>query len=197
MGYALAAAARAAGHKVELISGPVCLPPPRGVKLIPVITADEMFAAVHSSFPHADVLVMCAAVADYQAARMSRRKIKKKTEEFSLVLKPTRDILLSLPRRRDCFVVGFAAETNDLARHARAKLARKNCEMVIANDVSHAEIGMESDENAVTIFQREGRTRVLKRAPKKEIARELVKIILREVQKSFDKKMLRMNDSDT
>jgi phosphopantothenoylcysteine decarboxylase / phosphopantothenate---cysteine ligase len=134
-------------------------------------------------------------VVDYKAKEIARKKIKKREENFSLELIPTRDILRSLPRSRDFFVVGFAAETDELEKNARAKLRHKNCNMMVANDVSDAAIGMESDENAVTIFFENGETKSISRAPKKMIARALVKIILGKSQKSFDKKNLRMNDS--
>jgi phosphopantothenoylcysteine decarboxylase/phosphopantothenate--cysteine ligase len=195
MGYAIAAAAIESGHGVVLISGPVCLEPPARAELIRVNSSDEMHDAVCAATRDCDVLVMCAAVADYKAKEIARKKIKKREENFSLELIPTRDILRSLPRSRDFFVVGFAAETDELEKNARAKLRHKNCNMMVANDVSDAAIGMESDENAVTIFFENGETKSISRAPKKMIARALVKIILGKSQKSFDKKNLRMNDS--
>jgi phosphopantothenoylcysteine decarboxylase/phosphopantothenate--cysteine ligase len=150
---------------------------------------------VHSAIRDCDVLVMCAAVADYKPREIARKKIKKSDENFSLTLIPTRDILRTLPRPRDFFVVGFAAETNAVKKNAQSKLRHKNCNMIVANDVSDAAVGMESDENAVTIFFEDGESKSISRAPKKMIARSLVKIILEKSQKSFDKKNLRMNDS--
>jgi phosphopantothenoylcysteine decarboxylase / phosphopantothenate---cysteine ligase len=195
MGYAIAAAAIEAGHDCVLISGPVCLEAPDNARLIRVNSSDEMNEAVCAAMRDCDVLVMCAAVADYKAKEIARKKIKKREENFSLELIPTRDILRSLPRARDFFVVGFAAETDELEKNARAKLRHKNCNMMVANDVSDAAIGMESDENAVTIFFETGESKTISRAPKKTIAHALVKIILEKSQKSFDKKNLRMNDS--
>ena len=195
MGYAISAAAIEAGHEVVLISGPVCLEAPPAAKLIRVTTGDEMHDAVQETTRRCDVLVMCAAVADYKAREIATKKIKKRAEEFSLELIPTYDILSSLPRARDFFVVGFAAETHALKKNAETKLRHKNCNMMVANDVSDAAIGMESDENAVTIFFENGESKSISRAPKKMIARALVKIILEKSQKSFDKKNLRMNDS--
>jgi phosphopantothenoylcysteine decarboxylase / phosphopantothenate---cysteine ligase len=195
MGYALASAALESGHDVILISGPVCLEPPPRAQSIFVNTSDEMHDAVHKAVRDCDVLIMCAAVADYKAARIARSKQKKRDQKFSLNLIPTRDILRSLPRARDFFIVGFAAETNQLEKNARAKLRHKNCNMMVANDVSDAAVGMESDENAVTIFFENGEAKRISRARKKIIARALVKIILEIAQKSFDKKNLRMNDS--
>ena len=195
MGYAMAEAAIEAGHEDVLISGPVCLAAPRAAKLVPVKTSDEMHDAVYEATRDCDVLVMCAAVADYKAKEIASRKIKKRDKNFLLRLVPTRDILRSLPRARDFFVVGFAAETGALKKNARTKLRHKKCNMMVANDVSDAAVGMESDENAVTIFFDNGGSISILRAPKKKIAHSLVKIILEKSQKSFDKKNLRMNDS--
>ncbi|MDQ2867542.1 MAG: hypothetical protein M3R59_03890 [Verrucomicrobiota bacterium] len=183
MGYALAAAALAQGHRVTLISGPVCLTPPEGATLVHALTADAMFDAVHAATRACDVLVMCAAIADFKAAQIASSKIKKQNAPASLALAPTRDILSSLPRARNYFVAGFAAETNDLAQNAQEKLARKHCDMLIANDVSDDAIGFESDENAVTIFFRDGKTREIARLSKKNLACELVKIISETAKK--------------
>lgn len=183
MGYAIAEAALAQGHAVTLISGPVYLTSPRGANFVSAITADAMFDEVHAATRDCDVLVMCAAVADFKPAQIASSKIKKQNAPSSLALVPTRDILSSLPRERNYFVAGFAAETNDLARNAQEKLARKNCDLLIANDVSDATIGFESDENAVTIFFRDGKMREIARISKKNLARELVKIISESAKK--------------
>jgi phosphopantothenoylcysteine decarboxylase/phosphopantothenate--cysteine ligase len=195
MGYAIADAVLEAGHEVVLISGPVCLSAPRKAKLIRVETSDEMHDAVRGASHDCDVLVMCAAVADYKPARVAQSKIKKCEQRFALELVPTRDILHSLPSARDFFVIGFAAETEELEQNARKKLRYKNCNMIVANDVSDPASGMESEQNAVTIFFNDGAMQKISRAPKNVIARELVQIILQRAQKSFDKKNLQMNDS--
>ena len=187
MGYAIAAAALESNHDVVLISGPVNLAPPANAKWVNVITSDDMHEAVHEAVRDCDVLVMCAAVSDYKPARVAKAKIKKRDEDFSLELIPARDILKSLPRSRNFFVVGFAAETNDVEEHARAKLATKNCDMIVANDLSDPTIGMESDENAVTIFSRNGEIKKISRAAKKIIARALVKIICANAKKVLTK----------
>jgi phosphopantothenoylcysteine decarboxylase/phosphopantothenate--cysteine ligase len=189
MGYAIASAALEANHEVVLISGPVNLAPPSGARLVRVTTSDEMYAAVHEAVRDCGVLVMCAAVSDYKPARVAKQKIKKRDKKFSLELVPARDILKSLPRSRNFFVVGFAAETNDVEEHARAKLATKNCDMMVANDLSHPNIGMESDENAVTIFSRNGESERISRAAKKIIARALVKKICANAKKVLTKKI--------
>lgn len=190
MGYAIAGAALAAGHDVTLISGPVNLDPPRGMQFVSILTSDEMYEAVHRHARECDVLVMCAAVADYKPAQVSATKIKKGDEPLSLELIPTRDILASLPKENLQFlVVGFAAETNDLEANAQKKLHAKNCDIVVANDVSGADSGMESDVNAVTIFFRNGEKEKISRAPKQIIARELVKIFSNSREKCLTKKM--------
>jgi phosphopantothenoylcysteine decarboxylase/phosphopantothenate--cysteine ligase len=178
MGYALAEAAVEAGHEVTLISGRVNLSPPLGVNLVPVVTADEMLAAVTERMNENDVLVMCAAVADYRPAHYSQHKIKKHGDRLTLELVATPDILRSLPPDRKFLVVGFAAETNDLQKNATKKLNDKNLDMIVANDVSRADVGMESAENEVTIFFRNGESKKIDKTSKKIIGRELIKIIL-------------------
>jgi len=159
MGYAIAEAALEAGHDVVLISGPVNLDPPRGAHFISILTSDEMYNAVDRAVRDCDALVMCAAVADYRPQEVSPTKIKKRDQNFSLELVPTRDILGSLQNKdRQFLVVGFAAETNDLEANAQK------------------DSGMESDENEVTVLFRNGETKKIPRARKKIIAHTLVKI---------------------
>jgi phosphopantothenoylcysteine decarboxylase/phosphopantothenate--cysteine ligase len=188
MGYAIAEAALENGHAVTLISGPVNLPPPSRAKVISVTTSDEMFDAVHRHAGDYDILVMCAAVADYKPATVSRQKIKKQNTELSLQFVPTRDILTSLPQDRQYLVVGFAAETSDLENQARKKLREKNCDVIVANNVSRPDAGIESDENEVTIFFRDGARKKIARSSKKNIARELVKIFASTREKRLTKK---------
>jgi len=188
MGYAIAEVALEAGHEVILISGPVHLEPPRGAKLVSVSTSDEMFDAVHRDADSCDVCVLCAAVADYKPAKVSPVKIKKRAGNLSLELVPTRDILDSLGRRqhRQFLLVGFAAETNDVEQNAAQKLHAKNCDIMVAND---ARLGMESDENELMILFRDSEMRNISRAPKKNLARELVKIFSEFATKRLTKKM--------
>ena len=190
MGYAIAASALEAGHDVTLISGPVNLDPPHGAQFICVSTGDEMFDAIDRHLRSCDVLVMCAAVADYKPKNISPEKIKKRDTNFSLELIPTRDILGSLSKQdRQFLVVGFAAETNDVEENAQKKLRDKNCDIIVANDVSRANSGMESDENEVTILFRNGEKEKISHAPKQIIARKLVKIIANMREKCLTKKM--------
>src|SRR5881398_4227920 len=169
MGYAIAEAALSDGHHVTLISGPVNLEAPRDAQLISVLTSDEMFEAVHHHADQVDICVLCAAVADYKPANVSSTKTKKHGEKFSLELIPTRDILDSLGHRQDrqFLLVGFAAETNDVEENAARKLREKNCDLIIANDVSGTNSTMESDVNEVTILFEDGARQRISRAPKK------------------------------
>jgi phosphopantothenoylcysteine decarboxylase/phosphopantothenate--cysteine ligase len=193
MGYAIAAAALDAGHDVVLISGPVNLEPPRGAKMISVSTSEEMFEAVHRYAHESNICVLCAAVADYKPAQVSPIKIKKRAGGISLELLPTRDILESLGRQRarKFLLVGFAAETDHLEANAAKKLRQKNCDIIVAND---ARIGMETDENELVILFRDGETKKISRAPKRILARELVKIFFKFATKTFDKKTVMITE---
>jgi phosphopantothenoylcysteine decarboxylase/phosphopantothenate--cysteine ligase len=182
MGYAIAEAAIEAGHEVVLISGPVNVHRPRGAAVIAVSTSDEMFDAVHAHLRGCDILVMCAAVADYKPAAVFTTKIKKRDAKLSLELILTKDVLGSLPKNRQYLVVGFAAETEDIETNARKKLLRKNCDMIVGND---ARAAMESDDNEVEIYFRDGEKKKISRASKKIIARELVNIF----EKCFEKRL--------
>ena len=191
MGYAIAETALAEGHHVTLISGAVTLEAPRDAQLISVLTSDEMFEAVHRHADQFDICILCAAVADYKPANVSSTKIKKHGAKFSLELIPTRDILDSLGHRKDrqFLLVGFAAETDHVEENAAKKLSEKDCDIIVANDVSGANSGMESDANEVTILFRNGEKEKISRAPKRIIARELVKIFWNSREKCLTKKM--------
>ena len=189
MGYAIAEAARGAGHHVTLISGPATIAAPSDVNVVRITTSDELFDAVHQHVRTCDVLVMCAAVSDYKPAKVSSHKLEKHRAAFPLELVATRDILASLPTNdRAYLVIGFAAQTHALEQNALRKLREKNCDAIIANDVSRSDSGMESDDNEVTIFFRDGERKTISRAPKIMIARELMKIISELHQKSLTKK---------
>src|SRR5262249_16516849 len=147
-----------------------------------------MFAAVHQHADESDVCVLCAAVADYKPVQVSPIKIKKRAAQVSLDLIPTRDILDSLARgqNRKFLLVGFAAETDRLEANATKKLREKNCDIIVAND---AHIGLESDQNELLILFRDGETKKISRARKKNLAHDLVKIFLNSQQKRLTKKM--------
>lgn len=154
MGYALAAAARDAGAKVVLISGPVNLEPPSGADVRAVVTAEDMLKASSLAVDEGcDLFVATAAVADYRPEHCAHDKIKKSNETMTLPLTRNPDTLATIAARPDApFAVGFAAETSDVARYARDKMQRKNLRMIVANDVSAPGLGFNSDNNAVTVF---------------------------------------------
>lgn len=156
MGYAVAESARRRGAKVILISGPTFLSYPPGVDCIPVTTAEEMHDAIMNRLAEATVVIMAAAVSDFKAAEKAESKMKK-GKEMSIKLVKTPDILEEIHRKRGKqFIVGFAAETEDLMRNAKEKLASKHLDMIVANDVSLPEAGFEKDTNIVTVIEREG-----------------------------------------
>jgi phosphopantothenate-cysteine ligase/phosphopantothenoylcysteine decarboxylase/phosphopantothenate--cysteine ligase len=179
MGYALAEAVLAAGHAVTMVSGPVALAVPAGAQMVRIETAREMFEAVRDAIGGCDAAVFCAAVADYRPVAAAAQKLKKSGDRLVLELEPTEDILGSA---RSVFgfrgyLVGFAAETEKLFEHAQAKLERKGCDLLVANDVAQPGIGFDSDENEVMLCLPGGRSRVLPRQSKKDLARELVAFI--------------------
>jgi phosphopantothenoylcysteine decarboxylase / phosphopantothenate---cysteine ligase len=171
MGYALAEAAAARGARVILVSGPVHLPPPRGVELIHVRTAQEMRDKVFENLAPAGIVIKAAAVADFHLSRVHDQKIKKTAARVSLELDPTPDILAELGRNKgDRLLIGFAAETQNLQQEARRKLESKNCDMVVGNLVGGAETGFETDHNEVVLVMRTGEVLPLPRASKREVA---------------------------
>ena len=153
MGYALAGAARHEGHEVVLISGPTRLDVPAGVDFVQVETAQQMYEAVRDLLRGVDVAILCAAVADYRPVVCGSQKMKKGADRIVLELEKTPDILGSM---RSVFgftgkLVGFAAETNDVIPYAQDKLQRKQCDFIVANDVSRSDIGFDARKNEVTL----------------------------------------------
>ncbi len=183
MGYHLAEAYRDAGANVTLVSGPVALPPPPGIQLIAVQSAQQMHDAVQAALTDQQLFIATAAVADYRPAAAASHKIKKGGQEsLTLTLERTPDILAMVAARDPRpFCVGFAAETRDLETYARDKLARKNLDLVVGNLVGGNSGGFESDENSVTVFWTQGQTE-LPLASKAQIARELVTLIQQRMQ---------------
>lgn len=158
MGYALARAAADRGAVVHLVSGPVGLEPPEGVNLVRVETTAEMFRAVMELYPRVDVVVKAAAVADYRPRVRAAQKIKKEDGGLVLELEKNVDILLELGKnKRHQLLVGFAAETEDLVNNARAKLVKKNLDLLVANDVTQPGAGFGSDTNIVKLIFPDGR----------------------------------------
>jgi phosphopantothenoylcysteine decarboxylase / phosphopantothenate---cysteine ligase len=184
MGFALAEEAARQGAEVTLISGPVSLTCPPGVNLIGVESAEEMYNEVINHYETADIVIKSAAVADYRPKTASDKKMKKQDGDLAIEFERTKDILKTLGEKKDGqFLVGFAAETNDVEEYARAKLSKKNADMIIANNVTVEGAGFAGDTNIVTIFRRDGSKRDLPLLSKAETAKE----ILREIQKMMDK----------
>jgi phosphopantothenoylcysteine decarboxylase/phosphopantothenate--cysteine ligase len=184
MGFAVAAAAKEAGAHVTIIAGPVQLETPAGITRINVESAREMHAAVHRQIGDADIFIAAAAVADFQPAVVAKQKIKKQGNEgVKLELEPAPDIVKSVAdMSKRPFVVGFAAETNDVEDNARSKLKRKKLDMIAANHVGDG-IAFDCEDNALTVIWPGGKTEVA-RGPKFEVARELISLIAKRLPPS-------------
>jgi phosphopantothenoylcysteine decarboxylase/phosphopantothenate--cysteine ligase len=177
MGFATAQAARALGAQVTLVSGPVNIDTPPGVRRIDVESAQDMYEAVHRELPTMDIFISAAAVADYRPPQAQPQKIKKSGETMHLDLVKAPDILSSVSAsKRRPFVVGFAAETERVEQHAREKLLKKNLDMIAANLVGEG-LAFDCDDNALLVLW-PGGSRTLERAAKSDIARQLVALIV-------------------
>lgn len=176
MGFAVAQAARQAGGRVTLVSGPVALDAPPGVKRIDVESAEQMLSAVNAEVDTTDIFISAAAVADYRPPQALAQKLKKTGETLKLDLVRAPDILAAVAARaRRPFVVGFAAETEKVEQHAREKLQKKNLDMIAANLVGEG-LAFDCDDNALMVLWPDG-SRTLERASKMEVARGLVRLI--------------------
>jgi phosphopantothenoylcysteine decarboxylase/phosphopantothenate--cysteine ligase len=175
MGYAVAEAAVRRGAKVILVSGPTELKIPEGVDWMPVDTAEQLRNSVLERAAEANVVVMAAAIADYRPATAHPSKMKRGERTLTLQLESTPDILAQLGREKGPRVlVGFAAETDHIAENARAKLARKGADMIVANDVTQKGAGFDADTNIVTLFLRDGRAIALPKMSKLEVANRIL-----------------------
>ena len=181
LGHAVATAALRRGAEVVLISGPTALKPPAGAVFVPVQTAEEMREAALQHLTAASVVIKAAAVADYRVERPSPTKIKSggKRDGLSLDLVPNPDILKELAQKKGgAFLVGFAAETNDVRAHAAEKLRAKGVDLLVANDVSQEGIGFEADDNQVVLLDRWGGTLELPRMTKIQVAHAILDRVL-------------------
>jgi phosphopantothenoylcysteine decarboxylase/phosphopantothenate--cysteine ligase len=179
MGYAIAQAAQVAGHEVILVSGPVSLITPVGVKRIPVESAAEMLTAVERELPACDALIMAAAVADWRPATVSGSKLKKVDMDATLQLVRTPDILASLASQKGGRVfVGFAAETERVCAQALAKMNAKGLDMIVANDVSAPDAGFEVDTNRVHLIT-PAKCESLPLMSKREVGERIVEWLVR------------------
>lgn len=175
MGYAIARAAARRGAEVTLVSGPVNLPAPLGVKLVPVVSARDMFEAVTEISAGQDVIVKAAAVADYRPPHVGTEKTKKKDGDMSISLERTDDILawLGAHRRAGQVLCGFSMETQNMLENSKAKLEKKNIDMIVANNLKVEGAGFGTDTNVVTVITR-GETRELELMGKDEVAHRLL-----------------------
>ncbi|BEU05286.1 phosphopantothenoylcysteine decarboxylase [Agarivorans sp. OAG1] len=182
MGFALAAAAEQLGAKVTVVSGPVNLNTPAGVNKVAVNTAQQMLDATLNQVASCDIFIACAAVADYRVANVAEQKIKKtdNSDEMQLRLVKNPDIVATIAGLANKpFTVGFAAETQDVTHYAQDKMARKNLDMIAANDVSKPEQGFNSEQNALSVFWPTGHQQ-LDLADKSELAQQLMALIAKQ-----------------
>jgi phosphopantothenoylcysteine decarboxylase/phosphopantothenate--cysteine ligase len=183
MGFAVATAAREAGAHVTLVTGPVQLPTPAGITRIDVESARDMYAAVHRHVAEADVFIAAAAVADFQPVSVAKQKIKKQGGTVKIDLEAAPDIIKSVADMvKRPFVVGFAAETNDVEENARSKLTRKKLDLIAANQVGDG-IAFDCEDNALTVIWPGGKLEIA-RAPKLNVARELIALIAKRLPPS-------------
>jgi phosphopantothenoylcysteine decarboxylase/phosphopantothenate--cysteine ligase len=183
MGYSIAQAAARRGASVTLISGPTRLDPPQGAQFISVRSTEQMHRAVLERFPRATALIMAAAVADYRPVAPQLKKIKRADGRLSLELESTPDILADVARgRRDQTIIGFAAETENVAAHARAKLETKHADLIVANDVTADGAGFDHDTNVITLYFRDGSEKAFPRVPKLDAAQRILDA-LRELRR--------------
>lgn len=179
MGYAVADAAARRGASVILVSGPVALETPAGVERIDIRTTEQMHRAVLANLDRATVVVMAAAVADYRPVTLHENKLKRGTGRLTIEFEPTADILADVSRRKgERLVVGFAAETEQVAEHARRKLQEKAADLIVANDVTAPGAGFDHDTNVVTLFSVNGRELALPKMTKSQVAHRILDEII-------------------
>ena len=191
MGYAIAQAAAELGATVNLISGPVNLATPNNVNRINVKSANEMYDAALTHAKKSSIFISCAAVADYRAETIAKKKIKKTDDNNELVIKLVKnpDIVANIAalKKGRPFVVGFAAETNNIKAYALKKLSTKKLDLICANDVSDKNIGFNSDQNALTLYWQNGE-QTLPLSSKQQLAKELLQVVITRYKASHDEK---------
>jgi phosphopantothenoylcysteine decarboxylase/phosphopantothenate--cysteine ligase len=180
MGFSIAEAAAQAGANVTLVAGPVALSTPTLCSRKDVVSADDMLAACEALVPSTDIFISTAAVADYKATTIADNKIKKTGDELTLTFIKNPDILATVSARKDRpFCVGFAAESQDVEAYARDKLAKKNLDMIAANDITAEGLGFNSDKNALHVIWRDGDEK-LPATSKAELATQLLAIVAKQ-----------------
>ncbi|MGM1050315.1 MAG: bifunctional phosphopantothenoylcysteine decarboxylase/phosphopantothenate--cysteine ligase CoaBC [Bacillota bacterium] len=184
MGFAIAKAAKEMGADVHLIAAHTDVSPPEGVKTERVESAQDMYEAVMREFDDSDLIIKAAAVADYRPMKAASSKLKKQGEAMTLKLVKTTDILETMGKsKKSQFLIGFAAETNLVERYAMDKLRRKNCDLIVANDVTKSGVGFGTDTNSVQIFDSEGLALHLPLMSKEDVARRLLTLAAERMAK--------------
>nr|WP_082688052.1 bifunctional phosphopantothenoylcysteine decarboxylase/phosphopantothenate--cysteine ligase CoaBC [Bacillus coahuilensis] len=187
MGYSLAKEAVKLGATVTLVSGPVHLEPPTGLTMINVTTAEEMYEATLNSFEEQDVVIKTAAVADYRPVDISNNKMKKSEGELTINLERTKDILATLGHKKTHqFLVGFAAETDNVEQYAREKLIRKNADIIVANNVLVEGAGFGTDTNKVVMYMKSGESKPLPLQTKDSVAKNILLEISERLKDGYD-----------
>lgn len=181
MGYSLAEAASIRGAHVTLISTDLPLDVPQGVNHIKIESAEDMFNAVKDNMDKADIIIKAAAVADYTPVEVYEQKLKKKDGDLTITFKRTQDILMYIGTHKthQC-VIGFAAETEQVEKYARGKLVKKNADVVIANNVGDKTIGFKSDDNAVTMYFKDGSEASIEKQPKLGVSHEILTQVIKK-----------------
>ncbi len=183
MGFELAKQAANLGAEVILVSGPTHLKTAHNfIKLISVITAEEMYEAVRKHYKHTDIAILAAAVSDYKPVKSVSQKMKKKDSILLLTLEPTKDILASLgERKKEQFLVGFALETNNELKNAEYKLVSKNLDAIVLNSLNDEGAGFEKDTNKITFIDKDLNIKKFKTKPKDEVAEDIFNEILQRI----------------
>ncbi|UOQ47925.1 bifunctional phosphopantothenoylcysteine decarboxylase/phosphopantothenate--cysteine ligase CoaBC [Gracilibacillus caseinilyticus] len=183
MGYALAQAAMELGAEVTLVSGPVHISPPQRVQLLKVNSAADMYEKVKQHYQDMDVIIKSAAVADYTPAHVHNKKLKKQEGTMTVEMERTTDILQFLGNEKTHqFLVGFAAETDNVMDYAKSKLTRKKLDAIVMNDVSNKDIGFASDQNEVIFLTKDGKEHSIPQSSKKDIAEAIIQLIDKELR---------------
>ena len=183
MGYAMAEAARDLGADVVLVSGPVALAKPTGMRVIDVESAQDMLEAIEAEYETAAIVVKTAAVADYRPKNAATQKVKKKDGDTFMEMERTPDILATLGnKKKHQLLIGFAAETNDVETYAQGKLTRKNADYIVANDVTEVGAGFNTDTNTVTLIGHGDYRARFEHMPKTELAKRLFETILKRAE---------------
>ncbi len=178
MGYAIAEALQKLGAEVTLVTGPTSIEAPRHVEVVQVTTAEDMFQAVRQRFKQQDIIFKTAAVSDYTPVDPLPHKMKKQNGDVTVTFKRTQDILKYLGEHKTTQkLVGFAAETQNMESYAQDKLARKNADVIIANNVGDTSIGFSSDNNEVSLYFKDGTFETLQKGPKKKLAFQILSIL--------------------